>query len=326
MPLATVVWTFGTELLIIDGLRLLGIPNLFRISSLPKGAQQRPGIYNIIEDIIAVDGGGGTEYRKRLSVRYEASHTFRQMLHRLTLFWAFGAEATAILCTILIFTLDSHDAVFSLGWSVPFVWAGIWALMTWWYVERCLKYERENWTRNPEIPELESGPTALPDVSEVGTGTTQGDSEKIAPLPRRSSAPRRSSVSHRPVHSLEHVKIRTSLSGARPSMSADTPRKSIDRTRISTDLARNTAGHGPGVTGDREVSYTRIDTEQGGLRKSSDFGRRKSSGAYLPGKRYISTEPLPSDLPLGNLGAGVRAKSDETTVVRPDATHRASEP
>lgn len=147
MPLATVLFVFGTELLVIDVLRLLHVPNLFRISSLPKGAQQRPGIYNIIEDIVAVDGGGGTAYRQRLSARYEASHQFRLMLHRLTLFWAIGAEAIAVLCTVLIFLLPGEVA-YVIGWSVPFVWAGISALATWWYVNQNLRIERDNWDRD----------------------------------------------------------------------------------------------------------------------------------------------------------------------------------
>lgn len=151
MPLATLLLTFGTELLIIDIARIMKIRSPLRISSMPKGTELRPGIYNIIEDIVAVDGSGGTAFRERLNARYEASHIFRQMLHRLTLFWAIGAEAMAVLTTILVFTL-SDDAAYTVGWSAPFVWAGIWTLGTIWYVKKDLKLEQERWTQDLNKP------------------------------------------------------------------------------------------------------------------------------------------------------------------------------
>lgn len=144
MPLATMCYTFGTELLIVDTMRYFQIPAPCRISSIPKGAQLRPGIYSIIEDVIAVDGSGGTEFREALNRRYEASHVFRAMLRRLGEFWAFGAEATAVLTTILVFTLGK-DAAYCVGWSLPFVWAGFWTLATWWYVRRKLAEEKRAW-------------------------------------------------------------------------------------------------------------------------------------------------------------------------------------
>jgi len=40
------------------------MPMPFRISSLPAGHIAHPGIFTIIEDIIAVDGGGGVKFRE----------------------------------------------------------------------------------------------------------------------------------------------------------------------------------------------------------------------------------------------------------------------
>ncbi|KAF3022954.1 hypothetical protein E8E14_007240 [Neopestalotiopsis sp. 37M] len=144
MPLATMLYVFGTLLLIIDIARYFKIPAPVRISSIPKGSQLRPGIYSLIEDICAVDGSGGTDYRVAFDKRYEASHIFRSMLRKLGIFWAVGAEACAVLCTILIFTL-SADAAYTIGWSVPFIWAGIWTAATFWYAKRELKKEKELW-------------------------------------------------------------------------------------------------------------------------------------------------------------------------------------
>ena len=144
MPVATMLWWFAIQTILEDILRLLGTPSPVRISSMPKGARFRPGIYSIIEDVVAVDGSGGTRFRKRLNDRYEASHYFRQMLHRLTLFWSAGAAGAATLTTILVFTLE-RDAAYVVGWTLPFIWAGIWAPCTIWYVKRELRHEGEAW-------------------------------------------------------------------------------------------------------------------------------------------------------------------------------------
>lgn len=145
MPLTTMLYTFGTELLLIDILRLFRVPAPFRLSSVPKGAQLRPCVYTVIEDICAVDGSGGTAFREALNRRYEASHVFRTMLRRLGIFWAVGAEGMAIVCTILIFTV-SDNAAYAIGWSVPFGWAGVWSLCTIWYVKAELKREKIAWS------------------------------------------------------------------------------------------------------------------------------------------------------------------------------------
>jgi len=132
------------QMIIIDIMRYFKIPAPIRISSLPRGSALRPGIYSVIEDVCAVDGSGGTEFRQRLNLRYQASHYFRQMLHRLTLFWAFGALAIATVTTALIFTVNRNVA-YVLGWTVPFGWALVWAGLTTLYVQKNLKKERKVW-------------------------------------------------------------------------------------------------------------------------------------------------------------------------------------
>lgn len=149
MPSATMCYAFGIELLIVDAMRLLNFRAPLRISSLPRGSPLRPGIYSIIEDVIAVDGSGGTEFRQRLNLRYQASHHFRRMLHRITLFWAFGACAVAVLTTVLIFTLG-RDAAYVVGWTVPYIWAAIWALVTTFWVKAELKKEERMWQAERE--------------------------------------------------------------------------------------------------------------------------------------------------------------------------------
>jgi hypothetical protein len=117
MPAPTMLFAIGVELLIVDILRILNVPAPCRISSLPMGAPLRPGVYAYIEDICAVDGSGGTEFRQRLNLRYQASKAFREMLHRQTLFWAIGAIVCSAVCTAIIFTIQRDAAyVVSLPW------------------------------------------------------------------------------------------------------------------------------------------------------------------------------------------------------------------
>jgi hypothetical protein len=117
LPASTMCFAIGCELLIIDILRLRGVPAPCRISSLPMGAPLRPAIYAYIEDIVAVDGRGGTEFRQRLNLRYQASRHFRIMLHRLTLFWGFGSIGIAGVTTAIIFTIQRDAAyVVCLSW------------------------------------------------------------------------------------------------------------------------------------------------------------------------------------------------------------------
>jgi len=144
MPAPSMLFAFGIQMLIIDILRLAGYKAPIRISSLPRGTTLRPGIYSIIEDVCAVDGSGGTEFRQRLNLRYMASHYFRQMLHRLTLFWAVGALAAASASTAIIFTC-SRDVAYIVGWTLPFLWGGVWALATTLWVQRSLKHEAKVW-------------------------------------------------------------------------------------------------------------------------------------------------------------------------------------
>lgn len=85
------VFMTGLELLVLNLLYLGGFKAPVRLSSVPRKGEMRPAIYFIIEDVTAVDGGGGTGYRVRLDKRYQASANFRQCLNFLSLFWSVPA-------------------------------------------------------------------------------------------------------------------------------------------------------------------------------------------------------------------------------------------
>jgi hypothetical protein len=80
----------------------------FRLSSLAAGHTAHPAIFTIIEDIVAVDGGGGVAYREALIARYDASPLFRRMLNRLDGFWGIGALGTATFITVLLWTVPEQ--------------------------------------------------------------------------------------------------------------------------------------------------------------------------------------------------------------------------
>ncbi|OQD89677.1 hypothetical protein PENANT_c002G05174 [Penicillium antarcticum] len=88
VPVPSIFFIFGLEMLIFEILYIFEIPAPFRISSIPKGSPMRPALYPLLEDIIAVDGKGGSKFRDRLDQRYKASPPFRGMLHRVTMLWA----------------------------------------------------------------------------------------------------------------------------------------------------------------------------------------------------------------------------------------------
>ena len=79
----------------------------------------RPGVYVMIEDVIAVDAGAGIRYREALNARYEASPYFRSMLAKLNLFWAVGGECAGIIIIGLVYIKELGDtAAFGIGKSL----------------------------------------------------------------------------------------------------------------------------------------------------------------------------------------------------------------
>ncbi|PGH10508.1 hypothetical protein AJ79_05436 [Helicocarpus griseus UAMH5409] len=147
MPVPTVMYYFGIVHLTLDILRARGHQAPFRISSTPKGSVMPTALYVLIEDIVAVDGAGGQKYRRALRNRYLASPYFRQMLFEMNCFWGGGSIVFATITTILIFT-TGRDAAYVIGWTLPFIWAGLWTLITIPWVQADLRREKASWPKN----------------------------------------------------------------------------------------------------------------------------------------------------------------------------------
>lgn len=110
MPLPTVMFYFGSVHLSLDILRMCGFKAPFRISSTPRGSVMPTALYVLVEDIVAVDGGGGQKFRYALRTRYLSSPYFRRMLFEMNCFWAGGSLVAASAITAIIFTTSENVA------------------------------------------------------------------------------------------------------------------------------------------------------------------------------------------------------------------------
>ncbi|GAB1202503.1 hypothetical protein APSETT445_001120 [Aspergillus pseudonomiae] len=147
MVLPSVMFYFGGVYLALDILRVLGFKAPFRISSTPKGSTMPTALYVMIEDVVAVDGGGGQKFRYALRVRYLSSPYFRRMLFQMNCFWAGGSIIFAAAITAIVFTTP-RPVAYTLGWSLPFAWAGVWTLITIPWVQSDLRREKKAWAEN----------------------------------------------------------------------------------------------------------------------------------------------------------------------------------
>ena len=111
MPAPAILYSLSIPILTATIYHIAGYKAPFRLSSTPKGDKVRPGVYYIIEDIIAVNAGGGRPFREGLAARYEASPIFRKMLRDQSLFWSIPALILAIACTVVIIVHSVPDPV-----------------------------------------------------------------------------------------------------------------------------------------------------------------------------------------------------------------------
>lgn len=209
MVLPTVMFYFGFVHLTLDILRMMGFKAPFRISSTPKGSVMPTALYALIEDVVAVDGGGGQMYRYALRNRYLSSPYFRRMLFEMNCFWSGGSIIFAAAITAIIFTV-SEPVAFTLGWTLPFAWAGVWTLITIPWVQSDLRREKQAWAENrgqggiPYVDDI-TAPTARTRFASV-----QEAFPNLLPWVREKQAPPTApladgAVGTTPVHKAESV-------------------------------------------------------------------------------------------------------------------------
>lgn len=116
MPGPALLLTIGICLATITLYHSAGWKAPFRISSTPKGQKVHPGVYYIVEDVIAVNAGGGLPFREGFAARYEASPIFRKMIRDQSLFWSIGSicMGTALTVIVCVHTIKK-EVVYGVG-------------------------------------------------------------------------------------------------------------------------------------------------------------------------------------------------------------------
>jgi hypothetical protein len=142
LPAAVLMYLVATLTLLSLALNRLELKLPFRFGSLDAGNVVRPAIFYIVEDVVAVDGEGGIEYRKAFVARYDSSPVFRKMIWDLSVVWMLYFYVFAILFTVLVFVLPVA-AVYAVGWAGPFPLAGLMAIWTTFHVKSQLRKERK---------------------------------------------------------------------------------------------------------------------------------------------------------------------------------------
>lgn len=140
MPASVLMFFLATLTLLSLILNGLGTKIPFRFGSSDAGNILKPAVYYIVEDVVAVDGNGGMEYRKAFTARYETSPIFRRLIWTLSILWMVVFYILAGVITGLVFTLPK-PAVYAVGWAAPFPFAGLAALWTIFYVKAILAEE-----------------------------------------------------------------------------------------------------------------------------------------------------------------------------------------
>lgn len=102
LPGPALLYCLGGSIFILTMWSLSGRRAPFRISSTPKGGEVYPGVYYLIEDVVAVNANAGRPYREALAARYKASPRFRRMIKQQSLFWSIPSLIVAVACTVVI--------------------------------------------------------------------------------------------------------------------------------------------------------------------------------------------------------------------------------
>lgn len=85
----------------------------FRISSTAKGEPVRSGVLAIAEDIVAVDAKQGTEFRRLLMARYDASPPIQRLCFKLDLMW--GILGLCVVAAVFAVAFGVHNSSYGYG-------------------------------------------------------------------------------------------------------------------------------------------------------------------------------------------------------------------
>jgi hypothetical protein len=159
ISIPTVVLYLGLVLGLTSICTALKLNTPCSISSLPAGQPFRPAFYFLWEDLVAVDGAGGYDFRKRISRRYEESPPYRSMMQHLTLIfiaWAFVLFLVALAMVVANVRRGLNEDIVMgviVGFSV--IWSFAVAVFAWYFAQRGLQNEKFWWKEHRTLHKIE---------------------------------------------------------------------------------------------------------------------------------------------------------------------------
>lgn len=112
------------------------------MSSLPPMAPLPPFAFTLIEDVVAVDGGGGTSFRRAWAERYQASYLMRKLIRDVSFGWGItGTVFGGVWTGIVIPDFVADDVAVGIGYGLPWGWALVMTAWTVWYSKRMIARE-----------------------------------------------------------------------------------------------------------------------------------------------------------------------------------------
>ncbi|KAI1658353.1 hypothetical protein F4813DRAFT_356557 [Daldinia decipiens] len=144
MPLPLFFIEVGSLALATGWMEVMNMPTTCKVSSTPKGAPIPPVLLTFIEDVVAVDGGAGKTYRKRILHRYKVSKHFRTLIRGLNWFWGVGSMIVGVGSLVVVWTIPQEIA-YGIGWGAPLAFTIIWTFITIIWTRRSLRVEKKRW-------------------------------------------------------------------------------------------------------------------------------------------------------------------------------------
>ena len=144
MPQTIILYLTGGLLCLTGTMNWMGWRTPVRVSSVARGEVPRPGVFTLMEDIVAVDGGGETTFRRALAAKYEGDPRFQRLIIHLNWFWGVGTVLVGVVTTVIVYAVQDINIVFALGkwtmfvrpkltligWCIPWIWGAVGAALT----------------------------------------------------------------------------------------------------------------------------------------------------------------------------------------------------
>lgn len=151
LPLSILLLYVCAELVLAPVGMAVGMRAPFRLSSVAKGELLRPGVYVIVEDVVAVDGQQGQEWRRAWAARYEASPALQRFLRTMDLVWGVTGLAVVAVVWGVVFGVSNAEVGYVVGWALPWVWATVMTVLTIQLAKRMLRREAQQQERSVSV-------------------------------------------------------------------------------------------------------------------------------------------------------------------------------